>query len=177
MPTTATPMTIEQRLSKLERQNCWLKRILAIPAILLALACLTGAVNQFNDGLEVKGGGIRRGWFGGTSDGGISMSMYGQKGQDIVYVGQNADWSPSIMLYNRRGTLTAELLVDYKTGLPRFSYYDPQGTSRMELEIEDGKPSLGFWNKNGTNRMLLTSQGLSFYDAQGNELPSSVLAY
>ena len=175
MTTTPAP-TVEQRLARLERQNRRWKQIALIPALLLAVVCLTGAVKQYQDGIEVAARGVRQGWFGFTNDGGINLNMLGQKGQDIIYLGQSDQWSPMLMLYNRKGQMTAELSVDYKSGMPVLQVMDPRGNSRMRLDVEEGRPALAFYGPKGGNRMLLTSKGLSFYDEHGNELPSSVMA-
>ncbi|MFQ5894499.1 MAG: hypothetical protein ACE5JJ_01585 [Nitrospinota bacterium] len=158
-------MTLEERLSRLERQNRRLKQVGALALALLGSILLMGQALPKSRTVEAeklvlkdpKGRERARLWI---DKNGPRLTFYDEKGtsQDSIVVDLGASWTgeAGLFLYNRlRGTRVA-LETDIIGGIRL--QYTKNGKQLLELEANDLGPSISLWDKK-TIRILLALWG------------------
>ena len=148
-------MTIEERLTKLERKNRMLTLALAFVALAAVLVVTTGMGSAEAVPEEVKAHRF------------ILVDAYGKARAGMAM--DNA--GPRLDLLDENGNVRVGLTVVKGIG-PRLGLWDENGKLRVGLALDKDFPSLGFYDENGKGRAGLTvvkgiGPRLGLYDENG----------
>ena len=152
-------MTIEQRVTKLERQNRWMKRGGGL--MLAAVACVVllgqGKAKALPD-LEVR-----------------SLTVKSKSGKELAFLGADVGKTAVLRFTSKDGRNQAHFGMSSQ-GAPHVYLGDKDIRAQVVLGLKPwGSPGLGVRDKNGVNRLGLGvardgSVFLKLYDAKGKAI-------
>ena len=156
--TDARLNTLADRVSRLEHEARWWRRIAGVGGVLVVAAGLLGQTatgpakvveaERFN--VRDTAGKVRA-LLGTTSDGGTSLLLYNANGVNQAGLGVMPDGSASVFLANPAGRTVTELTL-YRDGTPTLVFRDSNGKTRTLMgTATDGYPFAYFLDSAGNN--------------------------
>jgi hypothetical protein len=177
-------MTLEQRVEKLERQNRWLRRSVALMFALAACGTLM-AQKKDESPAHIEGLSLTLKGSDGSAffearkrdDGSVLLDLQSEKGKARVQMIAEPHCA-AVRLYDRWGNKRAVLggESDSRAGAPGLALFDVDGALRVDLSLSDlDAPSLALSDQYETERVCLLVghrgqwSGLYFHDGENTQ--------